>query len=154
MQVLWRTSRFSDLTGEGARRVSGRWHSAGSRVVYMSETASGALLEHLAYLEVGLSSAPSSFPLMRIEAPDGPTLTTIDPAALPPFWRDQPALTRAIGDAWLRTGEHLFLAVPSVLCPATWNRLLNPRHSRAAQVQVVESTAVSLDSRLTKRRGG
>ncbi len=150
MRTLWRVSRFRDLSGAGAKRAGGRWHSAGSPVVYTSETASGVLLEHLAYLEVGIGGAPENFTLLRIEAPDDLGAATVRTGDLPPDWKQQRDLTRAIGDQWLRAGEFPFLAVPSVLCPATLNRLLNPRHPRAAEVRIAETTTPALDRRLIR----
>ena len=144
-------SRFEDLSGAGAKRASGRWHSAGLPVVYTAETASGALLEHLAYLEVGIGNAPENFTLLRIEAPEDAEYLTVQPSDLPPNWKEQTELTRGIGDRWLASGELPFLAVPSALCPATWNRLLNPRHARAGEVRIVETRTPALDRRLIKR---
>ena len=139
-------SRFADLSGAGAKRASGRWHNAGSPVVYTSETASGALLEHLAYLEVGIGSAPETFTLLRIETPDDAGVLSVQPSDLLRDWKDQPELTRGIGDRWLRAGEFPFLAVPSALCPATWNRLLNPRHTRAGLAAHPARVAVSVSN--------
>ena len=35
--LLWRMSNHADLSGEGGRRVAGRWHERGRPVVYLSE---------------------------------------------------------------------------------------------------------------------
>jgi RES domain-containing protein len=110
----------------------------------MSGSAAGALLEHLAYLEVRPGHSPISFPLLRIEYPEGLSqrkIATID-------FRKNIALTRSIGDAWLAKKEQLFLVVPSVLCPDTWNWIMNPLHPEASQVRIVQSLTSDLDLRL------
>ena len=43
--VLWRISNHVSLTGDGALRVSGRWHTRGRRIVYCSKSPAAALLE-------------------------------------------------------------------------------------------------------------
>ena len=42
---LWRISDFADLAGEGGLLVSGRWHSRGRRIVYLSDHPATALIE-------------------------------------------------------------------------------------------------------------
>ena len=52
--------------GEGARRVGGRWNSKGTRVLYMSENRSLAVLEILAHLS---ATIPDKFLLGAVEIP-------------------------------------------------------------------------------------
>jgi RES domain-containing protein len=113
----------------------------------MSESAASALLEHLAYLEVLPSQRPLSFPLLRIEHPEGLSHRTVAPIDL----GDNFALTRSIGDEWLARQEQLFLVVPSVFCSETWNWIMNPLHPDASQVRIVESLTPTLDLRLVRK---
>jgi RES domain-containing protein len=64
-----------------------------------------------------------------------------DLASLPPA-------TRAAGDQWLSSGRTALLRVPSVIVPATWNVLLNPRHPESRQVRVIRVHLHTLDPRL------
>ena len=43
-------ARYARLDGEGARRVGGRWNSAGRAVVYMAESIALAVLENLVHM--------------------------------------------------------------------------------------------------------
>jgi hypothetical protein len=109
----------------------------------MSESAAGALLEHLAYLEVRPGQRPVSFPLLRIEYLEGLSQHMVAPMD----FRENLALTRSIGDEWLARREHLFLVVPSVLCPETRNWIMNPLHPEASEVRIVASFTPDLDLR-------
>ena len=148
MKHLWRTSQFASLDGEGGRLVSARWHTAGKPIVYLTETPSASLLEFLAVFETKLQDIPATYPLLHIEAPEAAPLRTVEERELPPAWKSRVELTRFLGDAWLEAREHLFLIVPSVLCHATWNWLLNPEHAAAAEVRIVEALRPPLDERL------
>jgi RES domain-containing protein len=44
-------ARHARLDGEGARRVGGRWNSAGRAVVYMAESIALAVLENLVHMK-------------------------------------------------------------------------------------------------------
>jgi RES domain-containing protein len=112
----------------------------------MSESAAGALLEHLAYLEVRPGQRQVSFPLLRIEHLEGLSLRTVAPMD----FREDLALTRSIGDEWLSRREHLFLVVPSVLCPDTRNWIMNPLHPEASEVRIVARFTPGLDLRLVR----
>ncbi len=85
---LWRISRFQDLDGEGGLKASGRWHTKGSRIVYLSESPACALLEHLAHVDFDPDELPVSFTLLRIEAPDSLSRLNIQEDDLPEAWRE------------------------------------------------------------------
>ena len=145
---LWRISRFADLAGDGGLHAAGRWHSKGRRVVYLAEHPASAVLELLVHLEIDVEDFPAHFQLLEIDAPDRIAVTAIDEASLPPDWRDQPAVTRALGDDWLRGGTTALLRVPSAIVPATSNYLLNPSHADAPQLSIAAVVRASLDPRL------
>src|SRR4051812_40788680 len=89
--------------GEGARRVGGRWNSRGTRVLYMSENRSLAVLEILVHLS---ASVPDKFVVGSGEIPDDATVEVVDESRLPYDWatldpREQDK-TRRIGDYGLR----------------------------------------------------
>lgn len=143
---LWRISRFHSLSGEGGLRYSARWHTAGRRVVYLAESPAGAVIEVLAHLELNETTWPERYDLMRVAVPDGMTIETIEPREK--GWKSDLRMTRALGDAWLRSKRSALARVPSAILPETWNALLNPEHSDAAEVRIVETIRAKYDARL------
>ena len=67
---LWRISDHADLTGEGGLLASGRWHSRGSRIVYLADHPASALVEVLVHLEVESEDIPSSYQLVAVDLSD------------------------------------------------------------------------------------
>jgi RES domain-containing protein len=145
---LWRISRFADLAGEGGLHAAGRWHSKGRRVVYLAEHPASAVLELLVHLEIDVEDFPAHFQLLEIDAPDRIAVTAIDETSLSPDSRGEPAVTRALGDEWLRGGTTALLCVPSAVVPATSNYLLNPSHADAPQLSIAAVVRASLDPHL------
>jgi len=147
LKTFWRISDFVDLSGEGGRKASARWHTAGSRIVYLSESSMGALVETLVHLEIDSEDTPDIYTLLRITAPDDLAIQTLDPPQ-GVDWKRRPELTRKIGDAWLKSRETALARVPSVIAPFSWNYLLNPEHPDAKQVAVAEVVREEFDHRL------
>jgi RES domain-containing protein len=148
---LWRLSRFSDLKGTGGLRFSGRWHTAGHPIVYLAESAPGAILEVLVHL-LEDRSIPPDYKLLCVVAPDAAGSTglmeSLQPGQLPSAWRDDITVTQRIGNQWLTEGRSVLLRVPSVLVPATFNVLLNPLHPDAPRMRVAASLPFTWDGRL------
>jgi RES domain-containing protein len=144
---LWRISKFNSLSGEGGLHYSARWHTAGSRIVYMAESPAGALIESLVHMELNQRSWPDYYDLMQIVAPDDTEIETI---SMPPEkkWKESPMMTRQAGDEWLRSRRTALARVPSAILPNTWNILLNPEHPSASQIKVVQITRAEFDPRL------
>jgi RES domain-containing protein len=147
LKTLWRVSDYIDLSGEGGRKAGARWHSAGSRIVYLAESPMAALVETLVHLEIDSEETPDFYTLLRISVPDGIAIQPLDPPAESDWKRDL-ELTRRIGDAWLASLETPLARVPSVIAPQTWNYLLNPEHPDAKQVVVAEVIREQFDNRL------
>ena len=154
MKDLWRISNHLTLSGEGGLRYKARWHSAGSPIVYLAETPSGALLEVLVHLELDEGDLPNSYNLIRIGVPPEIEIAVLTIPAVPPSatWKTDETITREIGDSWLHSGKTALAAVPSVIMPSTTNYLLNPRHPKAASVQILEIIPATFDPRLLRRR--
>lgn len=51
LKTLWRVSDYIDLNGDGGRKASARWHTAGSRVVYLADSSMMLLLKHSCILK-------------------------------------------------------------------------------------------------------
>ena len=146
---LWRISNHHSLNGEGGRRASARWHTAGSPIVYLAASPPGALVEILVHLQLKEASLPTTFTLLRIPVPAGLRISTL---RVPPgeTWKENPAVTRKIGDAWLRSRRSALARVPSAVLPNTENYLLNPLHPDASRVTVAEVRRATLDPRLIR----
>jgi RES domain-containing protein len=149
---LWRISKRKyanrAFSGEGARRVGGRWNSRGQGMVYTSATLSLAALEVFVHMEVEDSGGMLAY----IQATAPKTMKIEYLPELPAGWRAIPApsILAEIGDRWFRAGATAVLAVPSVVIPTEYNYLMNPAHPDFSQVQLTEPQPFELDPRLWK----
>ena len=152
MPSAWRIVRAARVktafTGEGARVYGGRWNSPGTPVIYVSEHESLAALELL----VHLTPPHDQYLSFRLEWED--QLTEHFPVKnLPSQWKAEPPhfQTMQIGDAWVRTGKSVALAVPSVLSASEMNFLLNPKHADFKKIKISQPVEYRFDSRLLGR---
>src|ERR1700684_1647451 len=120
---LWRISDHADLTSEGGLLASGRWHSRGSRIVYLADHPASALVEVLVHLEVDPEDIPSSYQLVAVDLSDDAAFAAIETDQRAPDWRDQINNTRQLGDAWLEQNRVSLLRVPSAIVPFATNWL-------------------------------
>jgi RES domain-containing protein len=148
--ILWRISNHLSLTGDGARRASGRWHTRGRRVVYCAETPAAALLEILVHFEIEIRDLPARYRLLKLEAPDDMEVEQVSREQLPADWIENTDVTRAAGDAWLAGSQSPLLLVPSAVIPETYNVLLNPAHSNADRIVVAHVSDHVIDPRLLR----
>ena len=146
--ILWRISNHRTLDGRGGMNASARWHTRGRSIVYLAETATGALTEALVHLELDPNSLPRNYKLLKSEAPDDISIRSVTKADLPKNWVQDEVVTRTIGDEWLASNETALLRVPSAIAPETFNVLLNPMHREAARVVVVDYREYPWDRRL------
>ena len=145
--ILWRVSNYTDLSGEGGRKAGARWHTAGSRIVYLADSPMAALVESLVHLDVDSEETPDCYTLLKISVLDGVAIQTVDPPA-GAEWKQNLELTRRRGDIWLASFETALARVPSAIAPHTWNCLLNPEHPDAEQVKIAEVIRERFDNRL------
>ena len=143
--ILWRISRHLELNGRGGITFAGRWHHAGSPVVYLAESPAGALVE--ACVHTSANDIPPSFTLLKVVGPDLP-FDKIDFSSLPPDWTDRIEITRETGSEWLKNSRTAMLRVPSALVPESVNYLLNPLHKDAGLFQIEKSFLYPFDVRL------
>ena len=149
--VLWRISNYADLQGVGGVYASARWHTAGRPVVYLAENPSSALLEVFVHLETDEDHRPDRYQLLKIETDDSLPFEAIELASLSSEWLTNELETQSRGDEWLAGKRTSLLRVPSAITPETWNWLLNPRHSEAGKIQIVQAETHLYDSRLFRR---
>ena len=143
--VLWRISRFIDLKGIGGLRSSGRWHEAGSPVVYLAESPAGALLE--VCVHTSSNDVPPTYTLLQVQGPDL-ECSSIPLESLPPDWAAKPEITRELGAKWLRERASVVLKVPSAIVPQTSNCVFNPLHPDASHFTIVQTYKYPFDMRI------
>ena len=145
--ILWRVSNYATLDGAGGLHVSGRWHTRGRPVLYCSWYPSTALLETLVHIEIDADDRPERVQVVKIEGPDSSSIERIKTGELLQGWIEDWSITRQIGDEWLASCRTLLLEVPCVLSPETWNVLVNPQHSQADELKIVDVIDHPLDER-------
>lgn len=139
--------RADDLSGNGAAIAGGRWNPPGMRALYTCVSPSTAVLELRVHAS-GIIPAGNLF-LIEVSVPDELIARGYQPE-LPQDWPAlaAPASTEEIGRAWLAEGRSLAMKVPSVVCPADWNVILNPLHGDFRSLKVTRQEAFVLDARL------
>jgi RES domain-containing protein len=147
--VLYRVVKYNyaDLSGTGARLYGGRWNSEGRPMVYLASSRSLAVLEALAHLSP--TNIPDDYCIMTIEAPDN--FAALDIKTLPENWQDFPEQNslKQIGNNFLKENNKLLFKVPSAIVKEEYNYLLNPLHTDADKVKIINKQPFSFDARLT-----
>ena len=128
-------------------KASARWHTRGSRMVYLADSPSSALWEVVLHLEIEVEDTPTFFNLLKISVPSRLEIEQLAPPESVD-WKSDEKLTRSLGDRWLSAGRTCLARVPSVIVSETWNYLFNPRHPDAAHVQIVSVTREQYDMRI------
>jgi RES domain-containing protein len=133
------------FSGLGGLYASGRWHSQGRRIVYLSESIALASLEKLVHAHslrtlTGLNYFEITIPDELIEHAQ----------RYPAGWNADPATpeTRAYGDRWLKEVRSAALLVPSAIIPREGNCLLNPAHPAVDLRSVRGPTPFEYDPRI------
>ena len=135
------------FSGEGTRRVGGRWVSVGYPVAHASSSIALAVLETLVHVE------SSVMPVHRVIAVDIPEVIPVaatSVADLPDDWRHTPPppRLREFGKAWLDAGETALMRVPSVIVSEESNYLINPRHADFSRLAIHPPAPFEIDRRL------
>lgn len=149
--ILWRITNHATLDGAGGLKASGRWHTRGHRVVYLSSSPASALLEILVHLEVTTGDVPRSYRLLEINVPDRLAIEKLqDLVKLPKDWTITQSITQQLGDSWLDGNSAALLEVPSALAPHTTNFVMNPAHPDAIKITIVSIGEHPIDERLLR----
>ena len=102
--IAWRIvkAKLADaaFSGLGAKLSGGRWNSPGRAVVYVSDSASLAMLEMLVHLNS--PELLKRYVMFEVKF-DESLVQTVDPKELPKSWRKSPPplAVQQIGDAWV-----------------------------------------------------
>jgi RES domain-containing protein len=84
-----------------------------------------------------------------------PTTSFLTLKSLPIRWKSRIAVSRAFGDAWLKSNNLPALRVPTVITPGEWNVLVNPLHPQFSLKWIVTGPdAYTFDARLLPVKKG
>lgn len=151
MITAWRIvdPKYADdaFSGEGPRRMGGRWTPRGVVVVYTASNISLATLEILVRNQRALRVP--EYALISCHFPEA-IVEAVDRNTLPANWRDYPGPVelQAIGGAWLKAKTSAVLEVPSAVVEEEVNYLLNPEHHDFRSVDISLPRSFRLDPRL------
>ncbi len=142
--------RANDLSGQGSRRVSGRWNHVGAAVLYTAASRALATLEVLVHMP--LAFLPDDYRMLTLHLPDE-SLQTISSEALPDGWTGltPPDEIKQLIDDWIKANQYLVLQVPSAIVEGDFNLLVNPAHPRAAEVVIIENKPYQFDTKLLRQ---
>lgn len=145
---ITKTTRASDISGNGAALYPGRWNKKGVAVLYTSETPEIALLETIVHIPPLLTP---ELDILTIEIPDDITITSKD--ELPPNWFHYPApvILSEIGQKWIDEGKTSVLRVPCSIIHSANNFIINCSHRNFDKIKIADQKKFYLDTRLTKR---
>jgi|OpeIllAssembly_1097287.scaffolds.fasta_scaffold139101_2 RES domain-containing protein len=130
------------LEGIGARRNGGRWNRKGTAVLYTSNSTALCLLEIL--VNVKQRYFPT-YHRMVVEVPDD----LVNPA--PPVFFTEIGRSTEYGEHWVNDGRWAAIKVASSILLSSqdaFNILINPAHRDFAEIKLLESSPLTIDTRL------
>jgi len=138
----------SAFSGEGARRYGGRWNQVGTKMVYVAGSLSLATLELLVHIE-DRNLIESSFSVAEVRF-DESLVKHVKLVELPEKWNESKVKfsTQRYGSDWVKNGESVVLAMPSVVTPGEVNYLLNVEHQDFDQIEIGKMRSFKMDRRL------
>ena len=104
--------RHAIFSPEGARRVSGRWHETGDRVIYASCHYSTAMLEKLVNWN---GTLPPNQHFIEITIPAGLSYEVVTKDSLADWHLPAGDASRRFGHGWAREQRSAVLLVPSIV---------------------------------------
>jgi len=151
-RIVHERYRDDPFSGKGGLRNKSRWASKGQLVSYAADHLATATLEKLAGVKRADLMTEMVYAKAEIE-PEHEAVLSED--QLPTGWDALPApeATRTVGDAWLETGGHVLLRVPSVVLPESYNYVVNAAHLDVSALRVLTVAPLLLDNRVLARMG-
>ena len=128
-----------------ARRTLGRWHEAGSSVIYASEHHSTAMLGKL--VRYGGEIPPNQHH-MEISIPSGVSYEVANVDLIKGGADTSGEAARRFGRDWFRNRRSAILIVPSVVARLDRNVVFNVSHKDFARITVGLETPIWWDTRL------
>lgn len=151
-KAAYATTREQILSGNGAKKIGGRWNDPGTPLLYTSGTPELALLEYLVHLSGASLDELPPLVLITLELPTGAAVEELTLHQLPSGWQlAEPGVARRGANEWLQERRTLILKVPSVVMPSSFNLLLNPLHQDLEKVEIAQMQPFQLDSRLFQK---
>jgi len=146
-RILRRAYSKTPLDGEGAYRFGGRWSSPGTRVAYMAEHLSLAMLEYFVHIDP--SDEPKDLVLVTADISSGVSRISLRTKQLPKNWRQTPPPPdlAAIGDDFVRRSKSAILTIPSALASTELNWIINPLHPDFSKIRVHPAEPFEYDPR-------
>ncbi|HSU29110.1 MAG TPA: RES family NAD+ phosphorylase [Chitinophagaceae bacterium] len=146
--LVYRITHKSFSSSLFAPGTSGRWNSAGRKVIYTAESIPLAFMENM-YRRRGLGFN-NEFRIMIIDIPDKMAFTEIDPSTLAVGWRDflDYSVCQAVGDNWYDKKQTPILKVPSALMITNFNYVINTTHQDFKLIKLVGSSEMIPDDRI------
>lgn len=155
MTRLWRVIaaefRRAPLATRGAFLTPGRWHSAGSEVLYCAETESLAKAERCVHLT---QETALDFVLLELTLPAHAVIERAkdQPVSMQDWDDPASAQGRMVGDWWLAHTTALGLSVPSVLSTSERDVMLRRASPDFSAVTVARETSFRYDPRMFRQR--
>ena len=137
--------QYPIFSGEGSRKVKGRWHSIGQNVIYSSEHYSTAMLEKLVHHS---SIMPDNQYFIEITIPQGVSYEVITKDSLPNWHSLNSSEAYIFGSDWFAQSRSCILLVPSVVARMDNNILINPNHEDFFKIQESLEQPIWWDERL------
>lgn len=144
------SSKFiHDIHGTGGLYHSGRWHNAGTPILYTAGSLSLAKLEVLANSLI----TPVDQALLILDIPDDISHKIIKIEDLPENWNVYPAPTdlTVLTAEWIKENRYLVMRVPSAQSELEFNYLINPKHPDHHRLEIIEIKPHKFDPRLKGR---
>lgn len=143
----WADTAFS---GEGARRVGGRFTPVGVPAVYCTSQVALAALEVMVHFDE--MARKKKWSLVAADMPDDLVPFVVPPATLGTDWREVPAPShlQGIGARWFETKPSVAMVVPSVFVPQDPNVLLDPTNPDFKRITIEGAEDYEFDPRLLK----
>jgi RES domain-containing protein len=141
--IVYRMHRagFDALDSTGSFLGDGRWHTAGTRMIYAAEHVSLAALETLIHASEGRITNRQ---LTEILIPDDLPIESAE-------WREIRESQR-FGDAWAKASRSAVLQVPSIAVNRLEsNYIINPLHAAFGRIQKGQMMAFVFNERFFKQ---
>ncbi len=146
--LVYRIARKKNSDHLFAPGFSGRWNSAGKKVLYCAESIPLAFLESMVRRQgVGFNH---DYNIIIIEVPDQLAIKTASLTDLADGWRDfrDYSICQKIGNTWFDEFDAPVLKVPSAVVIECFNYVIHALHADYKLVNVVGVSELVPDARI------
>jgi RES domain-containing protein len=145
---LTREAYAESLSGVGAALKGARWNSIGIEMIYLASNRSLAMAEVAVHFS--LATIPDDYMMMTVFIPDYLSIKKLSFSELPELWNVFPhtPASQNVGDNFIRENKCCILQVPSAVTQGDYNFLVNPFHSEAKEIKIIETVKFPFDKRI------